>query len=153
MNIEVTNLTPQIAVATKATAVNMENLIKAIDTGYEKIMRAVSEQGAQPIGAPYCAYMNSNEDFTVCDIELGLPIDRAISPNDDVYMSQTAGGKAVIATHQGAYASLEPTYNALMEYLQENQLESTGVYYDSYLNDPLDTPEENLLTQVIFPIK
>lgn len=52
MNIEITNLSSQIAVATKATAVTMENMTVAIDTGYEKLMHAVAEQGAQLIGAP-----------------------------------------------------------------------------------------------------
>ncbi|WP_206853852.1 GyrI-like domain-containing protein [Candidatus Enterococcus mangumiae] len=152
MNIEVSTLSPQIAVATKATGVTMENMTAAIDTGYEKLMQAVSEQGAQLIGAPYCAYLNSNEDFTVFDIELGIPVNTAISANDEVYMSQTYDGKAVISTHQGSYATLESTYEALMVYLQENQLESTGVYYDYYLSNPLDTPEDQLLTQVVFPI-
>lgn len=52
MNIEITNLSSQIAVATKATAVTMENMTATIDTGYEKLMHAVAEQGAQLIGAP-----------------------------------------------------------------------------------------------------
>lgn len=143
MNIEITNLSSQIAVATKATAVTMENMTVAIDTGYEKLMHAVAEQGAQLIGAPYCAYLNSNEDFTIFDIELGIPINTAISASDEVYMSQT---------YEGSYATLEATYEAMLVYLQQNHLESTGVYYDYYLSNPLDTPENQLLTQVVFPI-
>lgn len=127
MNIEGTNLSSQIAVATKATAVTMENMTAAIDTGYEKLMQAVAQQGAQLISASYCAYLNSNEDFTVFDIELGIPINTAISASDEVYMSQTYGGKAVIATHPDSYATLEATYEAMLVYLQENHLESTGV--------------------------
>ncbi|MEC3942434.1 hypothetical protein [Enterococcus mundtii] len=115
MNIERTNLSSQIAVATKATAVTMKNLIATIDTG------VVAEQGGQLIDALYCTYLNSNDDFTIFDIELGIPINTAISASDEVYMSQTYSGKAVIAPHQGAYVTLE-------------------------------TPEDELLTQVIFPI-
>ncbi|EOH65637.1 hypothetical protein [Enterococcus mundtii] len=44
MNIEITNLSSQIAVATKATAVTMENMTVAIDTGYEKLMQAVANK-------------------------------------------------------------------------------------------------------------
>jgi len=29
----------------------------------------------------------------------------------------------------------------------------TGIYYDYYLNNPADTTESELLTQVVFPIK
>ena len=70
---------------------------------------------------------------------------RRVSANDEAYMSQTYGGKAVIAT-------LEATYEGLLVYLQENHLESTGIYYDYYLSNPLDTPEDQVLTQVVFPI-
>jgi effector-binding domain-containing protein len=41
----------------------------------------------------------------------------------------------------------------MMQYLAENQLESTGVYYDYYLSNPADTPESELFTRVIFLIK
>ena len=41
----------------------------------------------------------------------------------------------------------------MMQYLAENKIESTGIYYDYYLNNPADTPENELLTKVVFPIK
>ena len=55
--------------------------------------------------------------------------------------------------YKGAYKDIEIAYTALMAYMAENRLESTGVYYDYYLNNPADTPESELLTQVVFPIK
>lgn len=47
-----TNLSSQTAVTIKTTAVNMENMTTAIDTGYEKLMHAIAEQGTQLLGAP-----------------------------------------------------------------------------------------------------
>jgi effector-binding domain-containing protein len=55
--------------------------------------------------------------------------------------------------HKGAYKNIEETYTPMMQYLTENNLQSTGVYYDYYLNNPADTPESELLTKVVFPIK
>jgi effector-binding domain-containing protein len=40
-----------------------------------------------------------------------------------------------------------------MDYVKENSFELTGVYYDYYINNPADTPESELLTQVLFPVK
>jgi len=68
-------------------------------------------------------------------------------------MSKTYEGKAVAATHKGAYKDIEPTYTALMDYVKDNSLELTGVYYDYYISNPAETPESELLTQVVFPIK
>jgi effector-binding domain-containing protein len=116
-------------------------------------MAYLSEQGKQLAGAPYLAYMNPNEDWSQFDIEWGLPIDEPVSVKGDFIMSRSYGGKALTVTHKGAYNNLEVAYNALMDYAKENSLQSTGVYYDYYLNDPNDTPESELLTQVVYPIK
>jgi len=68
-------------------------------------------------------------------------------------MSQTCEGKAISTMYKGAYKDIEPAYVALMGYMAENKLESISVYYDYYINDPADTPESELLTQVVFPVK
>jgi len=153
MKIEVTNRQPQIAVAIKKTAISMEQIAEVTTGGYAKLMEYLAEQGKQIAGAPYLAYMNGNEDFSKFDIELGIPVSEAIPVQGEFYMSQTYEGKAISATHKGAYKDVEAAYVALMGYMAENKLESTGVYYDYYLNDPADTPESELLTMVVFPIK
>lgn len=61
--------------------------------------------------------------------------------------------KAITTIYQGPYKDIEKAYIPMMDYLAENKLESTGIYYEYYLNDPADTPENELLTKVIFPLK
>jgi effector-binding domain-containing protein len=41
----------------------------------------------------------------------------------------------------------------MMDYVKDNSLELVGVYYDFYLNNPADTPENELLTKLVFPLK
>jgi effector-binding domain-containing protein len=153
MKVETTNMKSQIAVAIKKTAVNMDSMMAVINEDVEKLMAYLSEHGKQLVGAPYLAYKNPNEDWSQFDIEWGVPIDEAIPVKGEFFMSQSYEGKALTVTHKGAYKDLEKAYNALMDYAKENSLESTGIYYDYYLNDPSDTPESELLTQVVYPIK
>jgi effector-binding domain-containing protein len=153
MKIETTNQQPQIAVAIKKTAVSMENIAEVTTEGYTKIMGYLAEQGKQIADAPYLAYMNGNEDFSQFDIELGIPVAEPVSAQGEFYMSQSCEGKAITATYKGPYKDLEAAYVALMDYAKKNSLELTGVYYDYYLSNPADTPENELLTQVVFPIK
>ena len=153
MKIEITNQQPQIAVATKMTAVSMEQIAEATTKGFAKLMGHLTEQGKQIMGAPYLAYMNANEDWSRFDIELGIPVSEAIPVQGEFYMSQNCEGKAIMTTYKGTYKDIEVAYVALMDYAKENSLESTGLYYDYYLNNPADTPESDLLTQVVFPIK
>jgi len=153
MKIEVTNQQPQIAVATKVEAINMDKIVEAIDTGYTKLMAHIEEQGKQIAGPPYCCYMNGNEDFSQFDVELGIPVNDAVISKDDMYMTQSFEGKAITTIYKGPYKAIEAAYVALMDYAKENAAELTGVYYDYYISDPADTPEDELLTQVVFPIK
>ena len=153
MKIEVTNLQPQIAAAIKRTTLGMDKIVEVMNTDYPKLMEYIAEQGKQIAGAPYCFYTNASEDYTTFDIELGIPVSEAVSASGDIFMSQTYGGKALVGTHRGAYKDLEKTYCALMDYAKENSIGIANDCYDYYLNNPADTPEGELLTQVVFPIK
>ena len=153
MDIKVINQQPQIAVAIKRTAVSMDSLHQVIDEVCTKLLKHLAQLGKEMSGAPYLAYMNANDDFSKFDIEWGFPVDEPIPVSGEITMSRTYEGKAITATHKGPYGEIEKTYNALMEYAKENSLESTGVFYDYYLNNPNATPESELLTQVVFAIR
>lgn len=40
-----------------------------------------------------------------------------------------------------------------MEWIPANGYTPTGVWYEFYLNDPAETPENELLTKIIFLLK
>ena len=153
MNIEVTREKSQIAVAVRFAALGMDKIAEVMAEGYPKLMGFIAKQGKQIAGAPYCLYTNANEDYTRFDIELGVPVSEAVSVSDEFLMSQTYEGKALAGTHKGSYKSLEAAYCALMDYAKENSIECANECYDYYINNPADTPEGELLTKVIFPIK
>lgn len=153
MNIETINKSAEIAVAIKRDSVRFDSMSGIMGEAYKKLWECITQQGKQMAGCPYCKYTNGSEDFMQWDIELGIPVSEPLPEQGEIYMSKTCEGKAICATHKGSYKDIEKTYTPMMEYLAANNLESTGVYYDYYLNDPSDTPERELLTKVVFPIK
>ena len=153
MNIEVTNQKSQIAVAVKKEHATMAEIDMLATDGLQKVFGFLAQQGVAIAGAPYLAYTNGNADFSQFDVELGIPVGEEIAVEGEFFMSKTCEGKAVTAIYKGPYKDVEVAYTALIEYLAVNKLESTGVYYDYYLNNPADTPESELLTQVVFPVK
>ncbi len=54
--------------------------------------------------------------------------------------------------HQGAYEELGLAYHAVFAAIQVHGHEQDGPMREVYLNDPADTPVEQLLTEVIVPI-
>ena len=152
MNIEVKEMQAKIALAVKRKA-TMENIAAVMDEGYGKILGYLNEIGQYPVCAPYACYMNCSPDFCEFDLEMGFPVAAEVTVKDDLFMSKSFEGKAATVMYKGAYKDIEPAYVALMEYMAANSLESTGVYYDYYISNPADTPESELLTEVVFPIK
>jgi len=153
MIIEVTNQKSQIAVAIKKENATMAEISVLATEGLQKVFGFLAQHGVEIAGAPYLAYKNCKADFSQFDVELGIPIHEKIAVSGEFFISKTCEGKAITAMHKGAYKDIDVAYTALMEYMAEHKLESTGVYYDYYISNPAETPENELLTQVVFPIK
>ena len=153
MNIEIISKDSELAIAVKYDAVDSTNMVGIIGEGYGKLQAYMAQNGNQITGAPYCKYTNPSADYMQFDIELGFPVSEPLPEIDGIFMSKTCEGKAISAVHKGAYKDIEKTYALMMQYQEDNKLESTGVYYDHYISDPAETPEDELLTQVIFFVK
>ena len=79
-----------------------------------------------------------------------------VQAEDGVEVQDVAGGRYAVATHRGSYARLAETYGALMEqWVPANGLELADdrPTLEIYRNDPQQTPEDELLTDVHVPIR
>ena len=79
-----------------------------------------------------------------------------VQAGDGVEVQDVAGGPYAVATHRGSYAKLGETYGGLMEeWLPANRFElaEERPALEIYRNDPQQTPEDELLTDVHVPVK
>lgn len=134
-----------IAIRTR-TAV--ENLPQVLGVAYGAIMSYLDEMAVQPAGAPYVGYFNT--DMRDLDIECGFTLAQALPGRQEIKPSAIPAGKRVSCLHSGPYSQVEPVYNAITEWIAANGHTSTGVFYEHYLNDPAETPENELLTKIVF---
>jgi effector-binding domain-containing protein len=74
-------------------------------------------------------------------------------PEGRIKRKMTYAGKAIKATHIGAYKDVDKTYYAIEDYIKEHNFEPNGDSWEQYISDPADTPEEELVTFVFFPVK
>lgn len=151
MKIELTERSSERALAVKKRT-DMEGLKDVINEGYALILNHLAELGVQASGQPFVAYtgQGSWEKF---DTEMGFTVDRDVPCKGDLYMTKTHGGRAVTGTYKGSYEGLEKPYDEIYGYIKENGLEQVGAHYDYYLNDPSVTPENELLTKIVIPVK
>jgi DNA-binding transcriptional MerR regulator len=63
------------------------------------------------------------------------------------------GGAFACLTHTGAYEELGLAYHALYAWTQERGQESGGLIREIYQNDPARTPAEELVTELMMPLR
>jgi len=56
--------------------------------------------------------------------------------------------RALSVIHKGPHHSLLMAHRTVYDYLQEHDLEWIGPAREFYLNDPAETPEEDLMTVI-----
>jgi effector-binding domain-containing protein len=128
----------------------VENLPKVLGESYAAIGQYLGILGEMPGGAPFVAYYNM--DMQNLDIEIGFPVSHPISGKAHIQAAEMPAGKYASCLHKGPYAELRPAYEALTNFVNEHNLETIGVVYEFYLNSPVEVPQEELKTQIVFPL-
>jgi len=139
---------PTMAIRTRAA---VEDLPRVLGEVYGTIAQYLGELGEQPVGPPFTAYYNM--DMQDLDVEIGFPVARELPGRGDIQASEIPGGKVATCLYTGPYSDMEPAYDALFQWMEENDYEASGVCYEIYLSDPEEVPPEEWQTQIVFPLK
>ncbi len=142
---------PEQPVFSLRTRSSVVALPKTLGKAFVKLEKRLKELGEQPSGAPFVAYYNMN--MLNLDIEIGFPVSKLLESDSEIQTRTIPAGKYAITVHRGPYNKVGPAYAALKKKVKEAGLTATGVAYEYYLNDPGVTKPNDLLTQVVYPIK
>jgi effector-binding domain-containing protein len=126
-----------------------ETLIDSFKTVYGFLQK----EGIKPAGPPMTIYTATND--TGFEFRAAVPIAEAMAnpPKGDIEMGQSPSGKMLKFVHRGSYDAMDTTYEAITNYLDTKQLEAQDTFIEEYLTDPLATPEDELVINVLVPIK
>lgn len=127
------------------------NLPQELGKAYGAIIEYLNEIGEKPLDAAFAAYYNM--DMEDLDVEMGFPVAKPIAGKGDIKSGEIPAGKQVSCLYKGPYSQTEPVYKAMMQWMNENGHTPTGVAYEFYYNSPMEVPESELLTKIVFPLK
>lgn len=150
LNIELVDQETQTVMYIR-TRTSFADMPKLIGESYCKIAAYLDEIGEQPAGMPYAAYHNL--DMQDMDVEMGFPVAKPLPGKDEIKPGEIPAGKYVTCLYKGPYSQMEQAYNEIFKWLQENNRELKGVYYEYYYNAPDEVPESELLTKIAIPVK
>jgi len=109
--------------------------------------------GAAIAGPPFARYTEWTDD--ACTIEIGMPVNAAISATDNVLSGELGGCLAVCSVHIGPYDTLAASHEASMRWIREQQgLRIAGDPWESYVMDSGDEPDSSKwMTEIYWPVK
>lgn len=121
--------------------------IKDFDKLFDKAMKKLRDNGLNCQGGVIAMYHGNEFDPEHTDAEVG-----AIIAQKSGISRTIPGGLCAMAVHLGAYAGLGETYGAIVKWIEDNGYRVVGEPYEKYLNNPHEVPEEELVTEIYFPV-
>lgn len=97
----------------------------------------------------------SNWSEKEVNIEVVLPVTGPVEIPDSacIELKSLPEARVLSLIHKGSYSTIHKSYQAAFEHMARAGLEVTGPIRELYLNDPGQTAEENLMTEIQIPCK
>ena len=104
-------------------------------------------------GMPMTIYHDNEYKEKDADIEVAFPISGSITVGPEYEVKTIEGGKVVSFIHKGPYPDVCGAYEVVFAHIAIKGLTVAGNHRELYLNDPNETPETELLTEIQVPVK
>jgi effector-binding domain-containing protein len=128
----------------------------ALDTlvdAFKSVYAYLAKQGLQRTGPSMTIYTQA--DDTGFQFQAAVPIAEMPKepPKGDIAAGMSPGGRALKFVHRGSYDSMDTTYEAITNHLDEKRLEAQDLFIEEYATDPVTTPDDKFVVTVYVPIK
>lgn len=124
-----------------------------VQRGFGAVVQAITAAGVATTCKPFLVHHEVVDEQTDGDIEICIPVppDTVIA-GGQVRGAEIPGGQVAATVHRGPYAEISSAYHYVTGWIQEHGYEHAGPPREIYLNDPQTVAQEDLLTEVQFPI-
>jgi effector-binding domain-containing protein len=126
---------------------------ETIIDAFKSVSAALDKQGIKPDGALMAIYTATDE--TGFQFWAAAPVAQAPAEplGGDIKVGTSPIGKALKFVHRGSYESMDITYEAITNYLDDRFLDAQDLFIEQYMKDPVTTPEDDLVIEVYVPLK
>jgi effector-binding domain-containing protein len=145
-------LTPKTIIFLKGNS-TWDKALESLVDAFKSVYALLEKQDIKRAGPAMTIYTQA--DDTGFQFQAAVPIAEAPKalPKGDIEVGQSPGGKALKFVHRGSYDSMDNTYEAITNHLDEKRLEAADVFIEEYETDPVTTPEDQFVVTVYVPIK
>lgn len=158
MTFEIVNAAAQpMLFVTRTAGMDSTEIAGIMGEAFGTMAAFMGRNGIAPAGAPLAIYRDW--DGKTMKVDVGFPVSSADAAITDppvtdsgVKSGWTPDGKALKAVHRGAYSELRRTYDAMESHVNQTGMKTRDIAWEVYVNDPDQTPEGDLLTEIYMPL-
>jgi len=136
----------------RTSSMDPDDISRVMGEAFAVIGAFFSCAGIAPTGPPLAIYRSYEGDTLGFDVALPVIAADQEKAEGEIKAGETPAGRALKTVHKGPYAKLRETYDALETEMTRVDLPRPNFAWEVYINDPDDTPEEDLLTEIYMPI-
>jgi effector-binding domain-containing protein len=132
---------------------NWDSAFETIVDGFKSVNGFLNKAGIKPDGLPMTIYTST--DDTGFQFQAAIPIAEVPKdpPKGDIAVGKSPVGKAYKFVHRGSYDSMDTTYEAITNFLDEKGIDAKELFVEQYLTDPVATSEDKLVVEIYVPVK
>lgn len=145
--VDVAEATPYLYIDGEAS-MDPADISRAMGEAFSAVGSFLENKGIAPAGPALAVYYEY--DPQVMRFRAGMVVPRADLDRaaGDVKAAELPTGRALHFVHKGPYSTLREDYAVAMEKIGADGLEMGQPTWELYLNEPAETPAEELLTEV-----
>ncbi|MBU2677319.1 MAG: SRPBCC family protein [Gammaproteobacteria bacterium] len=156
-NIEIERIVVEpidIALLSASSRPEPAAISEAMGAAYFQILTFIDAEKLEDAGSPLSIKRRFSGAELVFDAAIPVRGITDATPRDGatVRIGTTYGGPVIRAKHVGPYRTLSETHRKILAFLAAHGIERNGDAWESYVSDPGDIPEGELLTYIYYPI-
>jgi effector-binding domain-containing protein len=130
-----------------------DSAFETLIDSFKQLNTFLERQGLKASGPSMTIYTSTDDTGFSFQAAVPLAAEPQNPPQGDIAIGKSPGGRALKFVHRGSYDSMDTTYEAITNHLDEKRLEAKDLFIEEYATDPVTTPEDQLVITVLVPIK
>ena len=130
-----------------------DSAFETITDGFKAVTDVLGKAGIKPAGSLMTIYTSTDDNGF--QFQAAIPVSEA--PKDlakgNIAVGTSPTGRAYKFVHRGSYDSMDTTYEAITNFLDEKGIDAKEAFIEEYVTDPLTTAEDKLVVEIYVPIK
>jgi len=140
----------------KLAIINYKGNVKDMDILIAKLLSWAEAKKVEIIGNPFSIYFTSPQNTKPEEMiyDIGFPVskDTELSEEGEIKVVELLEHRVISIVHKGSYEKLNESYKEMVEYSIKNNYDIIGSPKEVYINSPHEVPENELLTEIQFPV-